>query len=99
MSTPALARATEEVSDALRGFWEPDGQSWPARLARAAVSVALHDPDDDVIARTIHAHRLTFDPRAPLGYHCTCGAVDESEGGHSVHVADAVRAAILGEVA
>ncbi len=101
--TPALARATKEVSDTLRGFWEPDGQSWPARLARAAVSAALHDPDDDAIARALDEHRAT--PAASP--YCRCGwrpgmSLNDTEADrrqHRAHQADAVRAAILGEVA
>lgn len=69
-----------------------------ARTARAAVAAALHDPDDDVIARTIDAHRAIWVP----GLECSCQRwpFDESDDqtmqGFARHQADAVRAAILG---
>lgn len=97
-STPidrAVDRWTHEM-----GLLPDEVDGTHVHAIRAALSAALTndaDPADDPIAQTVHAHRLTFDPRAPMGYHCMCGTVDESEGGHSIHVADAVRAAILGE--
>lgn len=74
-----------------------------AEHALAVVSAALRDPDDpDWLARVLDAHVDTG--AGPTGAECSCGVVME----HTVdgatmdiyvsrHVADAVRAAILGE--
>jgi len=96
MSTPALARATE----ALSARWDDDpmaeGHDYRPD-ALAAVSAALHDPDDamDSLALIIGQHEVDYTVR-DVRLHCRCGAVDDSMGGHFVHVADAVRAVILG---
>lgn len=96
MSTPALARATEALPYG-PGAMHPDDR---VKVARAAVSAVLHDPDDDVIARTLDAHRAIWVP----GLECSCQRwpFDESDDqtmqGFARHQADAVRAAILGEV-
>lgn len=99
--TPALARATEEVrAQTSTGFL-------PAVVARAAVSAALHDPEDDVIARTIREH-VARSPEWGQSVGCRCGWTPDWTGHaseetwvpwieqHDRHVADAVRAAILG---
>lgn len=97
MSTPALARATEALPYAKRHVREA--------AARASVSAALHDPDDDVIARTLLAHRWDDGGYDGMGFLCICGHITgpgpdaDTSWAFSVHIADAVRAAILGEVA
>jgi hypothetical protein len=85
MSTPALDRATESLPYAKRHVREA--------AARAAVSAALHDPDDpDWLERVIDAHSpFTITTSPPV--RCECGRWVEN---HGRHVADAVRAAILG---
>lgn len=87
MSTPALDRATEAICPG--NYCE--GHSECHRDALAAVSAALHDPDDpDWLARVIYdAH----------GFH-SADTWDTDHDGVRNHYrghADAVRAAILGE--
>lgn len=95
--TPALARATEAVATGTTRLH----RQLAASQARAAVSAALHDPGDDVIARTLRGHGEVV-VHSRLG--CRCGwrlppgwmGVDGARDAQSRHVADAVRAAILG---
>ena len=94
MSTPALARAAEAVREAwgdanIDGHGDEGAGYDESVLARAAVSAALHDPDDeDWLARVWHETSNSI------------GSWDRA----SEHVrertrlrADAVRAEILGE--
>ncbi|MDQ8040499.1 hypothetical protein RDI86_01375 [Cellulosimicrobium sp. XJ-DQ-B-000] len=109
MSTPALARATEALLKVT--IIDPEStERYAERLARATVSAALHDPADDVIARTLGAHRVLGGQWGGRGarwaLRCTCGwettwteSRRERIAEHEGHAADAVRAAILGEVA
>lgn len=97
--TPALARATHTLSEWLNDS-APIGEQRYANPARAAVSAALHDPDGDVIARTLDEHRAS----PATSPYCRCGwrpgmSLNDTEADrrqHRAHQADAVRAAILG---
>lgn len=69
-------------------------------LAHRALTAALNDPDDDVIARTLDEHRAS----PATSPYCRCGwrpgmSLNDTEADrrqHRAHQADAVRAAILG---
>lgn len=108
-TTPALSRATGELWDRTGGRRETAPPPGWADAARAVVSAALHDPDDDVIARTLGAHRVLGGQWGGRGgrwaLRCTCGwettwteSRRERIAEHEGHAADAVRAAILGTV-
>jgi len=110
-TTPALARATGELWDRTGGRREISPPPGWADAARAVVSAALHDPDDDVIARTLREHRpsrwSSFTNDAEILRCCgtdfgnaTRRLKRGDDGGaweaFADHLADAVRAAILG---
>lgn len=95
-TTPAMARATEEV----KTLWLHEEVDLAA-VARAALSAALSDPDDDVIARTLREHGIRGSSgTGPEPWTSSCWAPgcdwrgDSSS--HPAHQADAVRAVILG---
>ncbi len=104
-TTPALARATEAVSAPIPNINRLSHAEIRQWLARAAVSAALTndaDPPDDLIARTLLEHRWDDGGYDGMGFLCICGHVTgpgedgETSWAFSVHIADAVRAAILG---
>jgi hypothetical protein len=71
--TPALARATEAVSAPIPNINRLSHAEIRQWLARAAVSAALHDPDDDVIARTLREHRVgRATGGTSMGASCSC---------------------------
>jgi len=90
VSTPALDRAAEEVrqQDAAGPLMRT---SVPTRTrAHVIVSAALHDPDDpDALAVVVREH-------TPSGLRCDCGRDLVDAADWARHVADAVRAAVLG---
>ncbi|MDF2915967.1 MAG: hypothetical protein K0S70_184 [Microbacterium sp.] len=84
----------------------PEDMSLAEKAARVALSAALTndaDPADDLIARTLLEHRWDDGGYDGMGFLCVCGHVTgpgedgETSWAFSVHIADAVRAAILGE--
>jgi hypothetical protein len=103
--TPAVDRAAKESFRAgaenaarLIGLDEPvkwsilsaEDQEHVRIQARAAVSAALHDPDDpDALAGYVREH-------TPSGLRCDCGRDLVDAADWARHVADAVRAEILG---
>lgn len=83
----ALERATEALLDT-PGDVTAVERDLAYNDARAAVSAALHDPDDDVIARALYEHAY---PNGP-----SWESREDWQRGHFLGQADAVRAAILG---
>lgn len=104
MSTPALDRATEELRvdecDRLGVDKTCPPSYWP-RIARAAVSAALHDPDDpDWLVRKMVKHLAHESEETRCERVCLHQEWDELGGGFRNELrayAAAFTAAILGE--
>lgn len=93
MSTPSLARA-EDALDRIVLYPSDAPDDIGAEAARAAVSAALHDPDDpDALARLLHECVGPAVGRAGTPW----GELAPIRQDDYRRVADAVRAAILGE--
>lgn len=95
-TTPAMARGAEALS---RSYDGPGGPlDYFRGAAHAAVSAALHDPDDDVIAGVLRTHRIECTGIEGV----TCRECRDlgwmGRWAFARHQADAVRAAILGGV-
>lgn len=92
MSTPALARATDEVVEVVASVPGHVSQRLAQRIATRAVSAALHDPDDpDFGAKAIHARDVQNEVTT-----CTWDELQEHAREGYREDFDAVRAAILG---
>jgi hypothetical protein len=84
--TPSLDRATKEVA----GLWLNEEVDFE-KVARAAVSAALHDPDrPDWLAEALYRADYPLSPRAWDDLNAVTHGLYRQR-------ADAVRAAILGE--